>query len=149
MLTRAGFLFIVAFLAACSSTGVSPKDRNFLDKNKARSKVKVSPSGLQYEILAEGFGDQPAERDEVVVRYTGRFTDGEVFDDSDRHGGTVRFGVTSVIRGWTEALLRMRPGARWKIVLPPEIAYGDRGFGPVPPNAVLEFEIELVEVTQR
>lgn len=119
----------------------------FLEKNKAREGVKTLESGLQYEVLASGEGDTPTDKDKVKVHYHGTLIDGTVFDSSVERGTPATFGVTQVIKGWTEALQLMKVGDKWKIFLPSDLAYGPRGAGAsIGPNAALIFEVELLEV---
>jgi FKBP-type peptidyl-prolyl cis-trans isomerase len=105
---------------------------------------------LRYRILASGpaEGTHPSRKDQVVVRYTGRFSDGKVFDSSkDQPGGTATFPVGRLIPGWVVALQLMRPGDHWELIVPPEMAYGEQGAGGViPPNATLIFDMELVSI---
>ncbi len=121
----------------------------FLESNAAREAVTVTDSGLQYEVLASAAGDNasPAPEDRVVVHYTGELADGTVFDSSRERGEPAEFRLDRVIPGWTEALQRMEVGDRWKIWLPPELAYGERGAGKrIPPNSALVFDVELLDV---
>lgn len=116
----------------------------YLAENAARDGVQVTESGLQYEVLEEGSGEQPQPTDQVRVRYTGTLVDGTEFDSS---GDTpAQFGVGGVIPGFSEALRLMRPGARYRVVIPSDIAYGAGGSGSIGPNETLVFEIELVEI---
>lgn len=119
----------------------------FLEKNKARAGVTTTESGLQYEILTAGTGAMPTAADQVRVHYHGTLIDGKVFDSSVDRGEPVVFGVGQVIPGWTEALQLMPVGSKWKIYLPSQIAYGERGAGgDIGPNAALIFEVELLEI---
>jgi FKBP-type peptidyl-prolyl cis-trans isomerase len=119
----------------------------FLAENKQRDGVITLPSGLQYEVLKEGAGDAPGAKDRVSVNYRGTFIDGKEFDSSYKRGKPAQFGVTGVIKGWTEALQLMKPGAKWKLFVPSDLAYGERGMGrSIPPNSTLIFEVELMEV---
>lgn len=119
----------------------------FLEKNKAREGVVVTDSGLQYEILKEGDGPKPGPDDTVEVHYRGTLVDGTEFDSSYKRGQTVTFGVGQVIPGWTEALQLMPAGSKWKLFIPPELAYGSGGAGQlIGPNAALIFEVELVSI---
>jgi FKBP-type peptidyl-prolyl cis-trans isomerase len=121
----------------------------FLEKNKARAGVTTTPSGLQYEILTAGTGPMPTAADQVRVHYHGTLIDGKVFDSSVDRGEPVVFGVGQVIPGWTEALQLMPVGSKWKIYLPSQIAYGERGAGgDIGPNAALIFEVELLEIVK-
>lgn len=121
----------------------------FLEKNKSREGITVTNSGLQYEILTEGTGPKPTAEDQVRVHYHGTLIDGTVFDSSVERGEPVVFGVSQVIPGWTEALQLMTVGAKYKIYLPAEIGYGERGAGgDIGPNSVLIFEVELLEIVK-
>jgi FKBP-type peptidyl-prolyl cis-trans isomerase FklB len=109
--------------------------------------VVTLPSGLRYKVLAEGSGKQPAASDTVKVHYRGTLVDGTEFDSSYSRKQPAVFPVSRVIPGWTEALQLMKEGAKWQLVLPPELAYGEKGAGPhIGPNATLVFEVELLEV---
>ncbi|MES1241555.1 MAG: FKBP-type peptidyl-prolyl cis-trans isomerase [Acidobacteriota bacterium] len=119
----------------------------FLDQNKTRKEVKTTASGLQYEVLKEGSGDAPKPTDQVTVNYRGTLPDGKVFDSSYDRGEPVTFPVNGVIPGWVEALQLMKPGSKFKIYLPPALAYGERGAGgDIGPNQALVFEVELISV---
>jgi FKBP-type peptidyl-prolyl cis-trans isomerase len=119
----------------------------FLEKNKNREGVQTTPSGLQYEILQEGSGPRPSPSDQVRVHYHGTLIDGTVFDSSVERGQPAVFYANQVISGWTEALQMMPAGSKWKIYLPSDLAYGERGAGgDIGPNTVLIFEVELLEV---
>ncbi|HZH71079.1 MAG TPA: FKBP-type peptidyl-prolyl cis-trans isomerase [Mariniphaga sp.] len=121
----------------------------FLEQNKSRSEVKTTPSGLQYEILEEGDGPVPAAEDQVRVHYHGTLIDGTVFDSSVDRGEPAVFGVNQVIPGWTEALQLMPVGSKWKVYIPAELAYGERGAGgAIEPNSTLIFEVELLEIVK-
>jgi FKBP-type peptidyl-prolyl cis-trans isomerase FklB len=118
----------------------------FLTSNAKKEGVKTLPSGLQYKILAEGSGKTPKATDEVTVNYKGSLVDGREFDNSYKRGAPTNFRVDKVIRGWTEALQLMKEGSKWELFIPPELGYGERGAGPVPPNSVLIFEVELISI---
>ena len=119
----------------------------FLETNKAREGVKVTESGLQYEVLTEGTGAKPTAEDKVRVHYHGTLIDGTVFDSSVDRGEPATFGVGQVIKGWTEALQLMPVGSKYKLVIPSELAYGERGAGgDIGPNTTLIFEVELLEI---
>lgn len=121
----------------------------FLDQNKARKEVKTTASGLQYEVLQEGKGEAPKPTDQVTVNYRGTLPDGTVFDSSYDRGEPATFPVNGVIPGWTEALQLMKPGSKYKIYLPPALAYGERGAGgDIGPNQALVFEVELISVSK-
>ncbi|MCL4117962.1 UNVERIFIED_CONTAM: hypothetical protein GTU68_029943, partial [Idotea baltica] len=122
--------------------------QKFLEDNLAREGVKELPSGLQYKVLASGSGESPELESQVKAKYAGRLIDGTQFDTSDDDPrGFREFGVNQVIPGWTEALQLMKPGDKWEIYIPGNLAYGQAGRGPsIPPNATLIFELELLEV---
>jgi len=124
--------------------------QKFLEKNKAREGVVTTDSGLQYRVIKEGDGPIPAKNDRVVCHYVGKFVDGTVFDSSVQRGQPVTLPVAGVIPGFTEALTMMKTGAKWELVVPPDLAYGKQGSPPViPPNSVLVFEIELLNIVDK
>lgn len=119
----------------------------FLAENGKRVEVKTTPSGLQYEVLEEGTGATPTKGDRVTVHYTGKLIDGTVFDSSVERGEPATFGVTQVIPGWVEALQLMKVGAKWRLFIPSNLAYGPNGAGGViGPNATLIFDVELLGI---
>lgn len=119
----------------------------FQEKNKARKGVKVTSSGLQYEVVTAGKGDAPKATDRVKVHYRGTLLDGKEFDSSYKRGKPAEFALNRVIRGWTEGVQLMKPGAKYKFVIPADLAYGERGAPPrIGPNSTLCFEVELMEV---
>ncbi len=119
----------------------------FLAKNGKRPGVVTLPSGLQYEVLREGTGSQPKASDSVVTHYRGTLLDGTEFDSSYNRDKPATFRVQRVIAGWTEALQLMKVGAKWKLYVPSELAYGPRRTGPIiTPNSTLIFEIELLNI---
>ena len=119
----------------------------FLAQNAEREGVVSLPSGLQYEVLEEGDGATPGRRSTVVVHYRGTLIDGREFDSSYSRGEPARFRVNGVIPGWTEALQLMQTGDKWRLFIPADLAYGDRGAGPlIAPGSTLIFEVELLEV---
>lgn len=121
--------------------------RDFLEANGKREEVKITPTGLQYEVLEEGNGPKPEAGDQVVVHYTGRLIDGTVFDSSEERGEPATFGVTQVIPGWVEALQMMNAGSRWRLYIPSNLAYGPNGAGGViGPNQTLIFDVNLLKV---
>ncbi len=120
--------------------------KKFLEENGKRKGVITTKSGLQYEVLKEGNGVHPTTSDKVKVHYHGTFIDGKVFDSSVERGEPITFGVTQVIKGWTEALLLMSPGAKYKLYIPYNLAYGERGQGAIKPYDTLVFEVELIDI---
>jgi len=118
----------------------------FLAENGKKEGVISLPSGLQYKVLQSGSGASPKITDTVETNYRGTFIDGNEFDSSYKRGQTAVFPVNGVIAGWTEALQRMKVGDKWQIFVPPELAYGERGAGPIGPNTTLIFDVELVSI---
>lgn len=124
--------------------------KKFLEENKSKEGIVVTDSGLQYKIITAGSGDSPKASDKVKVHYRGRLIDGTEFDSSYKRGTPAEFPVNGVIKGWTEALQLMKPGGKWELYIPPELAYAERGAGnSIPPNALLIFEVELLEVAPK
>lgn len=123
---------------------------SFLADNKQKKGVTTTKTGLQYKVLKSGEGKSPKKTDTVKVHYHGTLTDGTVFDSSVERMEPAEFPVDRVIPGWTEALLAMKVGDKWQIVIPPELGYGERGTpgGPIPPNSVLVFDVELLEIVE-
>lgn len=108
----------------------------------------TTASGLKYKVVKEGTGAMPKAEDTVEVHYTGKLLDGTVFDSSVERGETISFPLNGVIKGWTEGLQLMKEGAKYEFIIPPYLAYGERGTpgGPIGPNATLYFEVELFKV---
>ena len=122
------------------------KEEAFLSTNMARPEVKVTPSGLQYEVLVDTTGEKPDKNDAVKVNYVGTFTDGSPFDSSDEDDGAV-IPLNLVIPGWTEGLTLMSVGSKYKFFIPSKLAYGRDGVNSViPPYATLVFTVELLEI---
>src|SRR5216110_2708657 len=126
----------------------SKESEKFLAENKAKPGVKTTASGLQYKIEKEGSGTPPKETDTVVVNYRGTLIDGTEFYSSYKRGEPTTFPVNRVIKGWTEALQLMKPGGKYKLFIPSNLAYGASGVGggDIGPNATLIFEVELMSV---
>jgi FKBP-type peptidyl-prolyl cis-trans isomerase FklB len=120
----------------------------FLAENKTKDDVVTLPSGLQYKILKKGTGAMPTESSRVKVDYVGTLLDGKQFDSSIERGEPAVFGVTQVIKGWTEALLLMPVGSKWIIYVPSDLAYGSRDTGAIKPYSTLIFEIELLGIEE-
>jgi FKBP-type peptidyl-prolyl cis-trans isomerase len=117
--------------------------KKFLAENKKRPTVKVTKSGLQYEIIKQGNGPKPTKKDKVSCHYIGSFIDGKEFENSYKSGQPVTFAVTQVIQGWTEALQMMPVGSKWKLYIPYNLGYGPGQYNTIPGGSVLIFEIEL------
>lgn len=131
------------------SKGVIEEGKKFLAKNAKRPEVKTLPSGLQYEIITVGTGAIPTAEDQVTTHYTGKLIDGTVFDSSVERGQPATFPVGGVIKGWTEALQLMPVGSKWKLFIPSDLAYGERGAGAqIGPYSTLIFDIELLEIAK-
>lgn len=121
----------------------------FLKENSKKDGVKTLASGLQYEIIKEGNGAIPTAKDKVKVHYHGTLIDGTVFDSSVKRGEPAVFGVTQVIPGWVEALQLMPVGSKWKLYIPYNLAYGERGAGNmIKPYSTLIFEVELLDIVK-
>ena len=120
----------------------------FLAENKTKPGIITLTNGLQYKVITEGTGDIPKPTDTVTVKYKGTLIDGTEFDSSEKApNGTATFRVTGVIRGWTEALTRMKTGAKWQLFIPSDLAYAERGSGPkIGPGSTLIFDVELVSI---
>lgn len=119
----------------------------FLGKNKSNKGVVSLPSGLQYRVIKEGKGKIPKLTDTVVVHYRGTLIDGTEFDSSYKRGEPAKFPVSGIIRGWTEALQLMKVDSKWKLFIPSNLAYGERGAGNnIGPNATLIFTVELIGI---
>lgn len=117
----------------------------FLEANGAKEGVVTTESGLQYKVITKGTGAKPSTESTVEVHYAGRLLDGTEFDSSIKRGVPVKFGVTQVIPGWTEALQLMSEGSKWELYIPADLGYGSGGQGPIGPNSVLVFEVELLK----
>jgi FKBP-type peptidyl-prolyl cis-trans isomerase FklB len=121
--------------------------KKFLEENKKKEGVKTTASGLQYKVLKEGTGDSPKETDTVITNYKGTVLDGTEFDSSYKRNEPASFPVNRVIKGWTEALQLMKPGAKYQLFIPSNLAYGERAVGEkIGPNSTLIFEVELVGI---
>src|SRR6266540_1656655 len=125
----------------------------FLAENKKKEGVVTTASGLQYKVETKGTGKIPTSNDTVVCHYRGTLLDGTEFDNSYKRNQPSEFSVTGprgVIKGWSEALLMMPVGSKWKLFIPSELAYGEmgnrRGAVPIPPNSMLQFDMELIEI---
>ena len=120
----------------------------FLEANAKKDGVKTTASGLQYKIITEGKGEIPKSNHEVQANYRGTVIDGREFDSSEKNGGPIKFPVTGVIKGWTEALLMMPVGSKWQLFIPADLAYGEQQRSElITPGSTLIFDIELVSTT--
>ena len=130
-----------------AATKNQAEGEKFLEENKKKDGVKTTASGLQYKVLKEGSGASPKETDTVVTNYRGTLIDGTEFDSSYKRNEPASFPVNRVIKGWTEALQLMKPGAKYQLYIPSSLAYGERGAGQlIGPNATLVFEVELLSI---
>jgi FKBP-type peptidyl-prolyl cis-trans isomerase len=118
----------------------------FLTENAKKPDVVTTASGLQYKVLSAGSGESPKATDEVTVNYRGTLLDGTEFDSSYKRGEPATFPVSRVIPGWTEALQLMKPGAKYQLFIPPQLAYDMRSRPPIPPGSMLLFDVELLSV---
>ena len=129
------------------SESVIEEGINFLRENGKREGVTTLASGLQYEVIDDGTGPKPTIEDNVTTHYHGKLIDGTVFDSSVDRGEPASFPVGGVIKGWTEALQLMAVGSKWKLYVPYDLAYGERGAGPqIGPYSTLIFEVELISI---
>jgi FKBP-type peptidyl-prolyl cis-trans isomerase FklB len=124
----------------------SADGEKFLTDNKSKEGVKATASGLQYKVVKEGSGVQPKPSDTVTVNYRGTLVDGTEFDSSYKRGQPATFPVGGVIPGWTEALQLMKVGSKYQLFIPAKLAYGEQGRPGIPPNSLLIFEVELMDV---
>ncbi|MCD8540263.1 MAG: FKBP-type peptidyl-prolyl cis-trans isomerase [Leadbetterella sp.] len=125
------------------------RGRAFLTENKKVAGVVTLASGLQYQVLKEGAGAKPVPEDQVKVHYSGKTLDGNEFDSSIRRGEPAEFGLTRVIKGWTEILQLMPVGSKWKVFIPENLAYGLQAPPAIGPNQTLVFEIELLDIIKQ
>ncbi|NJB85615.1 FKBP-type peptidyl-prolyl cis-trans isomerase FklB [Lewinella marina] len=133
--------------AAAAGAEARKEGDAYLAENAKRPEVKVTDSGLQYEVLKEGTGASPSATETVKVHYHGMLVDGTVFDSSVERGQTIEFPLNRVIRGWTEGLQLMKEGAKYRFYIPFDLAYGEQGSPPaIPPYSTLIFDVELFEV---
>ena len=132
---------------AVGAKGHAVEGEEFLFLNSKREEVTVTASGLQYEILTNGEGEKPTAAATVRTHYKGALLDGTVFDSSYDRGQPAEFPVNGVIAGWTEALQKMAVGSKWRLFVPSDLAYGERGAGgAIGPNATLVFDVELLAI---
>lgn len=120
--------------------------KKFLADNGKQKGIVTTPDGLEYKIISPGSGESPKPTDSVSVNYRGTLLDGTEFDSSYKRGQPAQFQVNGVIKGWQEALVLMKPGAKWELYIPPELAYDLQSPPPIPPGSLLKFEVELVSV---
>lgn len=135
--------------AALQSAGVKEEGEKFLAENKNKPGIITTPSGLQYEVIQMGTGKKPGLQDKVKTHYHGTLINGKVFDSSKQRGEPISFPVNGVIKGWTEALQLMPVGSKFKLYIPYQLAYGERGAGAdIKPFSALIFEVELLDIEQ-
>ena len=135
---------------ATKVSAVKEAGKKFLEENKKRPGVITLPDGLQYEIITKGTGPIPKATDTVQANYIGTLINGEEFDNSYKRGTPLTIPVSGVIRGWTEALELMPVGSKWKLFIPSDLGYGDRGAGgAIPGGSALIFEIELLNIVNK
>ncbi|MFN5069792.1 MAG: FKBP-type peptidyl-prolyl cis-trans isomerase [Bacteroidota bacterium] len=137
----------LAAMKAAKAEAILNEGLAFLESNKNKPGVIVLPSGLQYEIITEGSGAKPTATQTVTCHYHGTLTNGTVFDSSVKRGAPASFPLNRVISGWTEALQLMPVGSKWRLFLPPQLAYGSMQVGAIPANSTLIFEVELLSIS--
>jgi peptidylprolyl isomerase/FKBP-type peptidyl-prolyl cis-trans isomerase FklB len=153
--TLAAGLLVALSLSACgqSKEAIANMDaaKTFMTTNAKAEGVKTLPSGVQYKIVTSGPADgtSPKKSDEVKVHYEGKLLSGEIFDSSFQRGAPATFPLGGLIPAWVEALQQMKPGDEWLLYVPPEQGYGAQGAGPIPPNSVLIFRIQLIAFRER
>lgn len=133
---------------AAKAAAAKAEGEAFLASNKDKPGVQVTESGLQYRVERAGNGDSPSAADVVRVHYKGTLLDGEVFDSSYDRGEPAEFGLNQVIPGWSEGVQLMKVGSKYTFWIPAGLAYGEAGGGPIPGNAMLTFEVELLEIVK-
>ena len=118
----------------------------FLEEKASEPGVQSLPSGLEYKVISPGSGEAPKPTDRVTVNYRGTLLDGTEFDSSYKRGQPATFPVNGVIKGWQQALVLMKPGAKWELYIPPDLAYAKNSPPPIPPDSLLKFEVELLKI---
>jgi len=153
--TLAAGLLAALSLSACgpSKEAIANMDaaKTFMANNAKAEGVKTLPSGVQYKVVTSGPADgtSPKKSDEVKVHYEGKLLSGEIFDSSFQRGAPATFPLGGLIPAWVEALQQMKSGDEWLLYVPPEQGYGAQGAGPIPPNSVLIFRIQLIAFRER
>lgn len=154
------FIFVIALFLLAGCTDFEAQERQaelnrqqgtaFLAANRSKEGITVRPSGLQYQMLREGSGPKPTISDRVSVHYRGTLIDGSEFDSSYARGEPATFAVAGVIPGWTEGLQLMSVGSHYRLFVPSDLGYGQKGAGDqIGPNATLVFDVELLEIVGR
>jgi FKBP-type peptidyl-prolyl cis-trans isomerase len=141
---------IMALIQGARTSAAEPNHAaaaKFLAENGKQPGVITTASGLQYKVISPGAGDHPKPTDQVSVNYTGTLLDGSEFDASAKHGGPAKFPVNGVIPGWQEALVLMKPGAKYQLWIPPKLAYDLDSPPMIPPGSLLKFEVELLSAS--
>jgi len=132
--------------SAASGQANLAEGQKFLAENKVKEGVQTTDSGLQYKVMTMGEGAKPAATDTVKVHYRGTLLDGTEFDSSYARNEPISFALNRVIAGWTEGVQLMPIGSKFEFYIAPELAYGEGGGGPIPPNSTLVFEVELLDI---
>ncbi|GAX20640.1 FKBP-type peptidyl-prolyl cis-trans isomerase FklB [Fistulifera solaris] len=144
---RSFFFLVAALIAAFTHAGTNEEGLKFLAAKEKEEGVVKLPSGLLYKEIRPGVGKTPTISQPTNCHYAGRLIDGTEFDSSYKRGQPLTFAPNQVIKGWTEAMMLMKEGAKWELYIPSELAYGDRGAGAlIPGGAALIFDIEMLEV---
>jgi FKBP-type peptidyl-prolyl cis-trans isomerase FkpA len=140
-------LTIVSLANATTPEEKKAESAAFLAENGKKPNIVTTPSGLQYEVLQKGTGTvSPSASDNVTVHYRGSTIDGKEFDSSYSRGEPITFPLNGVIAGWTEGVQLMKEGDKFRLYIPAELAYGERGAGPIGPNEALVFDVELIKI---
>lgn len=141
----------LAWTGTRAQVAMSQPPEAFLAQNAKRSGVMTTPSGLEYQVVREGSGPRATAQDVVLVNYDGKLANGKTFDASATHGGPATLPVGGLIPGWVEGLQLMNKGSKYRFWIPPSLGYGPQGAGDgvIPPDALLVFDVELLEIAAR
>ena len=146
-MAAAAALFLAQATVSLKADSAQERGQKFMKENAKKAGVKTTASGLQYEVLKEGKGKSPKATDTVLVHYRGTLINGTEFDSSYKRNEPIEFPLNQVIKGWTEGVQLMKEGAKYRFVIPSELAYGAQGAPPdIAPNETLIFEVELLKV---
>jgi FKBP-type peptidyl-prolyl cis-trans isomerase FkpA len=141
----------LAWMGTAKQVAMGQPPSVFMEKNAKRHGVVRTTSGLEYEVLSDGNGASPGPQDIVKIDYDGKLLDGTMFDSTSQHGGPVAMPVAGSIPGFSEGLMLMKKGGRYRLWIPPQLAYGEQGAGDgvIPPNSVLQFDVTLHDIASQ